>query len=52
MYTKEPARCRVPAEHSGDAGVTAVSGDMLWLIHDRVQLVNRLSVEKNLTSAS
>lgn len=45
-------RCRVPAEHLGDAGVRTVSGDMLLLIHDRVQLVNRLCVEKNLTSAS
>lgn len=28
------------------------SGDTPLLIHDRVQLVNRLAVEKNLTSAS
>ena len=46
------ARCRVPAEHLDDAGVKTVSGDTLLLIHDRVQLVNRLAVEKNLTSAS
>lgn len=35
-----------------DAGVRTVSGDTLVLIQDRVQLVNRLAVEKNLTSAS
>ena len=45
-------RCRVPAEHLDDAGVRRDSGDTLLLIHDRVQLVNRLAVEKNLTSAS
>lgn len=40
------ARGRVLAEHLDGAGVRTVSGDMRSLVHDRVQLVNRLALKR------
>lgn len=40
------ARGRSPAEHLDDAGVRTVSGDTRLLVHDGVQLVNRLALRR------